>query len=416
RPFALLSWEERLGFDQALRSAGESLIFSYSEFSLDGRPASPSPWLDHLVAPEAQRSESELCLRPWSRSAFWEENLGREAARRGSPPGVDSGNLSGLGLETLLLEQMRAKPLSPTYLDNLAKCPWSFFARRHLKLAREPEEDLEIDPRRRGGLQHRLLEAAFADLIRGHFEKGGRPSLAQVEASLERVYAALAAETMEQASPIPPVLLQDQLERMREVARFLLNEEQECWTQAKQRLIPRHLEWSFGRGGVPPLEVGLEDGRSLPLTGQIDRIDQSEDGRHFLLIDYKSSRSNDLAAELRQGLSLQLWVYMRAVRQHLFVDAEALGGLYWDLKERSKNQGMVRRELYREFTHRNNFAASKSIMKSEEYDKVSHRLEEKLRSLLKRALSGDYSLDPEKCSGVYCDYFEICRYGNKPRN
>jgi ATP-dependent helicase/DNAse subunit B len=123
-----------------------------------------------------------------------------------------------------------------------------------------------------------------------------------------------------------------------------------------------------------------------------------------------------MAAELREGLSLQLWIYLRAVRQSLFTEAEALGALYWDLKERSKNQGMVRREPFRDFTHRNNFASSKSIMKNEEYDKVSVRLEERLRSLLKRALTGDYSLDPEKCSGVYCDYFEICRYGNKPRN
>lgn len=417
KPFALAAWEEKFAFEQTLRSAATELTFSFAEFSLDGRPTSVSPWLDHLVAAEEQRIDSELSLGAPGRSTYWEENLRREASRRSTESfGVDSGNLSGLGLDDLLLDQMRARPLSPTYLDNLAKCPWSFFARRHLKLAREPEEDLEIDPRRRGSLQHRLLEAAFADLILGHFDKGGRPTFGQIEESLERVYAALAAETMAEASPIPPVLLQDQLERMREIARFLLAEEQQSWTEAKSRLIPHRLEWSFGRGSVPPLEVELEGGLRLPLKGQIDRIDRSEDGKYFLLIDYKSSRASDMASELREGLSLQLWIYLQAVRRSLFRDAEPLGALYWDLKEGSKNQGMARRELYKDFTHRNKFGGSKSMMKNEEYEEVSSLLETRLRSLLKRAVTGDYALNPEKCSGFYCDYFEICRYGNKPRN
>ena len=81
--------------------------------------------------------------------------------------------------------------------------------------------------------------------------------------------------------------------------------------------IPVASELSFGgrQGGMPAIRFELGDGRSLLLTGRIDRFDMyTEQGRRYLrIMDYKTGK-NDLDEDLiRRGLQLQLITYMEAL-------------------------------------------------------------------------------------------------------
>lgn len=409
--------EEGLAFRQLLHLAEEEATLSYAQLSFSGRALPPSPLLADLGAATWREPEVELAPRREGRHPYFAENAAREARRhRGAEPGLDSGRLSSLPLGGQILEDLLRRPLSATYLDDFAKCPWRFFAKRFLQLKEEPEEDLEIDPRRRGSLSHRLLEESFARLIENFFSRGNFPAPDDTRAALEAAFARLRDEALAEGSRVPRVLLADQLERLRGTAQALLEQEQAAWSEAPARLIPRHLEWGFGRGGRPPLTLDLPGGPSLPLTGAVDRIDVSEDEGRFLLIDYKTSKTSDLAREIREGLSLQLWIYLRAVRRLLYPRAEALGGLYWDLKETKKDQGMARREAIQDYLKKKPTAQAKSFLKDEDFEALEARLEAAAIDILQRILRGDFSLTPAQCLGPRCEYREICRYDDKPRN
>jgi len=412
----LKTHEEDLVLQQALFLGLERVDFSYSEFSLSGRALPPSASLSDLPALEWISDRETTALSSAQGHPYFRENVRRERRRRDSSGGIDAGDLQNLGLETAILAKLKKHPLSATYLDDFAKCPWRFFARWQLQLKEEVQEDLEIEPKRRGGLMHRLLEEAIRELCRGFFEQGKIPSAQEVETSLELVFNRLQMAAVDEPSPVPRVLVLDQLERLRRSASALLGEEQATWSEAPEKLFPRHLEWSFGRGGQSPLTIALDGATRIPLTGAVDRIDVSSDGNRFLLIDYKSSRSEDLAREIRDGQSLQLWIYLQAVKRLLYPRAEALGALYWDVKEVKKNQGIARREAYQPYSQRKIPPQSRSFMKEEAFETMDQRLEEATVEILKRILAGDYILKPEKCLGAYCEFREICRYDEKPRN
>ncbi|MCC6273907.1 MAG: PD-(D/E)XK nuclease family protein [Deltaproteobacteria bacterium] len=409
--------EEALAFRQTLLLAEEEATLSCAQLSLSGRALPPSSFLADLDAATWHEPEVELAPRHEGRHPYFAENASREARRhRGAESGLDSGRLSSLPLGGRILDDLLRRPLSATYLDDYAKCPWRFFAKRFLQLKEEPEEDLEIAPRRRGSLSHRLLEGSFARLIEDFFSRGNLPTHDETQAVLEAAFARLRDEVLAEESRIPRVLRTDQLERLRGTAQALLEQEQAAWSEAPARLIPRHLEWSFGRGGRPPLTLGLPGGPSLPLTGAVDRIDVSEDGGRFLLIDYKTSQTSDLAREIREGLGLQLWIYLQAVRRLLYPRAEALGGLYWDLKETKKDQGMARREAIQDYLKKKPPAQAKSFFKDEDFEALESRLEAAAIEILQKILRGDFSLAPAQCLGTRCEYREICRYDDKPRN
>src|SRR5262249_531182 len=359
--------EERLAFAQAPFLAHKEMLFSFSQFSLSGQAQIPSPWLGELREAQVLSLEESLPDPLLGRHRYFHENADREYRRHHEAAcNLDQGNLSDLSLSPLVLKKMAETPISATYLDDYAKCPWRFFARWQLRLKEEPEEDLEIDPRRRGTLLHRLLEDVFSGLISNFFSKAKIPSIKEIQAGLERVFTSLLEGCLAEASPIPAVLLRNQLQRLRDSVFELLGEELGAWTEAPSRLFPRHLQWSFGRGGRPGIQIPLESGVQIPITGRIDRVDLSADGRHYLLIDYKSSGGKDMARQIREGKSLQFWIYLQAVGRLLYPRSEALGGLYWDIKDLEKSQGMARKERYQRFTHRKISGNSKSFLKEDE--------------------------------------------------
>ncbi|BEU87982.1 helicase-exonuclease AddAB subunit AddB [Selenomonas sp. TAMA-11512] len=75
---------------------------------------------------------------------------------------------------------------------------------------------------------------------------------------------------------------------------------------------PTAFEQSFGMGihGLPPLSYRLEAGYRLEIRGQIDRVDRSEDGRYFMIIDYKTGQAYINLLEVYYGLKLQLLTYL----------------------------------------------------------------------------------------------------------
>lgn len=412
----LLAHEKTLALKQAIFSAKEEAILSFSEFSLSGRAMQASAAMDglqeHLLADPIRNLPLEISHR----HPYFEENLRRERFRLETlSSNEDCGNLQSLPVQELLREKVLGRPLSASYLDDYAKCPWRFFARWHLRLEEKYLEDLELEPMSRGQFQHRLLERTLRDFLDEDFSRGRFPSWEALETSLRKHFTELSKTLMqdERLKSFPPPVLADQLQRIYRQGLDLLKKEHEDWSEAPLKLLPARFEWGFGKKDQAAVSFNLPDGSAIPLSGAIDRIDVSADGNFYLIIDYKASGTEELSRQLREQKSFQLYLYLKATRQALFPEKKALGALYWDLKANKKNQGLTLKEEFQPFTKQK--LRSHSFVTEGLFAESFDGLEKALEASLLRILDGDYSLDPPDCLGDRCEFSEICRYENKPK-
>ena len=81
---------------------------------------------------------------------------------------------------------------------------------------------------------------------------------------------------------------------------------------------PEQFEVSFGLpDGLAPLSFNLDNGTKLNLSGRIDRIDYSENGKYFMIIDYKTGKRYINLIDVYYGLNLQLLTYLYVVNDWL---------------------------------------------------------------------------------------------------
>ena len=101
---------------------------------------------------------------------------------------------------------------------------------------------------------------------------------------------------------------------------------------AESNYKPEGYEIEFGKKNskIPPLELKLDDGSEIALTGKIDRFDVGKDdngnpiGR---IVDYKSSEHTLDRESVEEGLQLQLPLYL-SVMMHAYGGMKPTGALY----------------------------------------------------------------------------------------
>ena len=215
----------------------------------------------------------------------------------------------------------RAHPVSASRLATYARCGFLYLLQNVLRLqpAPEPEERRRIDPLERGDLFHRVAER----YLRERRDRGQLP-VRDTEAARARL-AEMAEEALEGlVAGSPPrftLLWQREKRRFHETVQGWLGRE----AASAARSTPAHFEVSFGLGkerdeeephDPEPLEIDLGDGRSLRVSGRIDRIDRREDG--LVLRDYKTGRApKDDGGVFRGGKQLQIPFYVLAAAKLL---------------------------------------------------------------------------------------------------
>jgi RecB family exonuclease len=408
--------ESYLKLKAILHLASSSATFSFAEQDMEGRILRPSPLFELFIETPSGQKSALPPLWATGKHSYFAENLRREAKRLHHPgAALDRGDLRSLNLRTLMELSIRDRPLSATYLDDYAKCPWKFFARRHLKLEEDLEWVLEVEPKFKGRLSHGLLEAVYQRLIRDFFAKGKIPTAADTEHALEDSLASCSEEwgRSPEFQQVPERLRREEIQRLLSRVRRFLQMESEALRRADIPLFPTNLEWSFGKHPKPQVHFPLKDGTEVPLAGAVDRIDYNAATGEYLVLDYKASSSDEMARQLRASLSYQLFLYLFAVGQILYPEGKALGALYGDLKQIKKNQGMAMREALKPFgvVKGNN----KSFLPPEEFSEFQKRLSDEMEEMLQNILQGAYPLEPKECQGERCPYHEICRYDHQPR-
>ncbi len=243
----------------------------------------------------------------------------------------------------------RGHAFSITQLESYARCPFFFFADRILGAVplRDPGEDLAA--LERGNLIHRILYAFYRERRRnGQVERVRPENLPQALQRLRQI-ARSAAEDL----GLKDFFWEMELERIlgpedKNKGAGLLPRFLELEARELDATAPSLFELSFGAypgmGERDPLSTQepytLEDARTgeqVHILGKIDRIDRTPEGQ-FVVLDYKTGQAPGGLADMRDGLSLQLPVYLLAVEQLLHSAGleEGVAGAYYELRDHER--------------------------------------------------------------------------------
>ncbi|MFA6538838.1 MAG: PD-(D/E)XK nuclease family protein [Negativicutes bacterium] len=228
-------------------------------------------------------------------------------------------------------------------LETFANCPFKFFADYGLKL-REREIN-ELDILDVGNLFHGVLQKLgmkLANMDDAALTALCRQEFTEIQSKIKNQLFSKAAYNENLAER-----LYKRFEKA--VLRF-------AGFSRNSALKPEYFEREFGRNSDwPPIVVAAPT--RIIIEGKIDRVDcGSVDGQEYaLLVDYKNGRAVADFTKIYNGVSLQLPVYLTALRQTLKT-VEIAGMLYLGMKDDRVSAGI---------------AADGDDINNERYDKTS---------------------------------------------
>ena len=343
------------------------------------------------------------------------------AELRTSPAGF--GNYEGILDEEPLRDALRTRlgpnhSFSATQLELYGLCPFRFFAQELLNLQplRDPEDDNSA--LKRGNLVHLILYRFYT----AHGEAAERAeNLATNIADLRRLGRKVADEMGLTGffwdRELEHLLGSDDEEREGVLPRFL-----RLQAAAANPAIPTHFELSFGSypgmgerdpQSIPDLyAIGdSESGDEVRISGKIDRIDRTDDGR-FVVFDYKTGRMPSIA-DIDTGLNLQLPLYLLAV-ESLFEGIElreGAGAAYLMLRDL---EDCGRSGLFADATHRNTAYVASGRYGIYDHEAYRQRLDAvrgfvlSYARAMRRGVFRVTTHDPAKIC-PHCPYQQSCR-------
>jgi len=274
----------------------------------------PQPLLPSYASQLMQLRQHKELSPMWQAVQSWYQNT---PERRWQVKLLEDGVLAENREEKIpkhLARRLYGKRLmaSVSRLEEFARCPFAHYSKYGLKLKERPIYQLASPDM--GQFFHAVLRD-FAKKVRQENLDWGNMSK---EDSWEIV--------SELAEIIAP-RLQNEILLSNARYRYLKNKLKRTVHHAVRVLgeharkgifIPIQLEVPFGPGKpLPGIEIPLQEGNSLLLRGQIDRIDAAVlEGQVYLrILDYKSRQQHVSLNHIYYGLDLQLLAYLDAALQ-----------------------------------------------------------------------------------------------------
>jgi ATP-dependent helicase/nuclease subunit B len=212
------------------------------------------------------------------------------------------------------------KTMSAGKLETLARCPYSYFLKEVLRV--RPIEEVSydankwLDPATRGSLLHSIFETFYKVIT----QQNVKPSYAIHYDKILEIAVGLIEKEKEVLPPPNERVYQREMNDILACCDIFLKEEEIHGEQYN----PLHFEYSFGIGDSEPAIIKLLSG-DVKITGIIDRVDQSLDGRYHI-IDYKtgSTYGYEKNKAFKGGRQLQHMIYALAIEQHLNLEEGAV--------------------------------------------------------------------------------------------
>ncbi len=250
------------------------------------------------------------------------------------------GNLAGVAVPSPV-----DTVVSATRLESWARCPFAYFAERLLEVrpVEDPEQQLEMPALVRGSLVHEILERFVREVLArppAQRPGPGQPWSADDRTRIREIAGEVCDEYEARGLTGRPVFWRrDRAAVVALADRFLAEDDARRRETGTRPLAAEH-EFGFGDdGGVPPVELRLDDGRVLRFRGSIDRVDEGADGS-LVVLDYKTGGVRDyqgLSADDpdARGTRLQLPVYALAARAATGRPDAPVTAEYWFVSDRA---------------------------------------------------------------------------------
>lgn len=208
-------------------------------------------------------------------------------------------------------------------LENYKSCAFSYYLKYGLKIS--SKEKMNINPMDTGSFMHDVIDTFFKQVsdiksIKDDEMKSIIDRIIEEKLSLPRNYIfTLTAK------------YRTLVRRLKKVIFLSMKYIVESLKYSEFEVLQTELK--FGDSDFPAIEIELEDGKKVAITGKIDRIDiaKTADGKYIRIIDYKSSTKDLELNKVISGLQLQLLTYVDAVVKKNNV--EPAGALYFTLLE-----------------------------------------------------------------------------------
>ncbi|MEK6552799.1 MAG: PD-(D/E)XK nuclease family protein, partial [Bacteroidota bacterium] len=221
------------------------------------------------------------------------------------------------------LNTFLSKQYSISQLETYAKCPFKFFVERVLGIEtiEEPTEDIEAIEM--GRLLHSILYEFYSSLREKKIKLVNCDEKTFQQA--EKLIFEIATNQLQLAAFRSPLTFYEREKilglngnKKESILYKFLETERKC----EDDFIPMFFEVSFGRLKESGSDKILSDQEpividNIKLRGKIDRIEVNEKIKSFNIVDYKLSGAKPSFDDLKNGISLQLPIYLFAASELL---------------------------------------------------------------------------------------------------
>ncbi len=261
----------------------------------------------------------------YASSSEWKEKL--ENSLKALNYSIETEKIDKQVVEKLYGDTLKT---SVSRLEQYESCPFSYYLKYGLNLSERDEFKIQaIDT---GTFMHDVIDGFFARLQERNL-KVKEIEKAEIEDIVDEIIDEklnLKRNYIFTSIPKYKVLAN----RLRKVVKKSICYIVDSLKYSDFEVMGHELEFKNGKE-YPAIEMELENGKKVEITGKIDRIDiaKTPDGNYIRIIDYKSSAKDINLNEVVAGLQLQLLTYLDAVCN--IEDVRPAGVLYFNLIEPS---------------------------------------------------------------------------------
>ena len=341
---------------------------------------------------------------------------------------------------------------SVSKLETYKSCPYEYFLQYSLKI--KEKEELKVKNLDTGSFMHDVINSFFEEI------KNNKINIKNIQD--------------EELKKIINKIIDEKLNNNKNYI-FTATEKYKLLVKRLKRIILKALKYIIlglkvsdfevegtevafdeKKGTYKPIEIKLENGKTVEIVGKIDRIDiaKDENNKYLRIIDYKSSVKDIDYTNIYAGLQLQLITYLDAMCK--IEDFIPAGILYFNLleqiinsdkkmtdeeiEEKIKNnfkmKGLILADVRVAKMQDNNLMAStqskiipaymdktenlspkkSSIATKEEFEKLQKYVNNTIKEISKEILNGNIKLKPyyknKKTPCEYCSYKNVCGFNS----
>ena len=211
-------------------------------------------------------------------------------------------------------------------LEQYKSCPFSYYLKYGLNLSERQE--FKVQALDTGSFMHDVIDCFFDKMQERNIKV---KELEQED--IEQIVDEIVNEKLELKrnyifSSIPRYIVL--ANRLRKVIKRSMKYIIDSLKYSDFDVMGHEVEFKNGKE-YPAIQISLDNGRKVEVTGKIDRVDiaKTPDGKYIRIIDYKSSAKDINLNEVVAGLQIQLLTYLDAVCN--IDDLIPAGALYFNL-------------------------------------------------------------------------------------